>query len=74
MTFELETEYIELYKLLKVVSLCSSGGEAKHAIDSGLVNVNGVIETRRRCKIRVGDRILFGEDTPEEILVVQAAG
>lgn len=73
MTFGLETEYIELYKLLKALSLCASGGEAKHAIDSGLVNVNGVTETRRRCKIRVGDRILFGEDNPEEILVVQPA-
>ena len=70
-TFELNGEYIELYKLLKALALCGSGGEAKHAIDEGMITVNGVAETRRRYKVRAGDRLLFGD---EEIAVVAAAG
>lgn len=62
MIFELETEYIELYKLLKAATLCASGGEAKHCIDSGFVAVNGVVETRRRCKVRHGDRVQFDNE------------
>lgn len=66
-SFELSGEYIELYKLLKVLALCGSGAEAKHAIDEGLVEVNGAVETRRRYKVRVGDRITAGD---EEIIIV----
>jgi ribosome-associated protein len=34
-----------------------SGGEAKHLIQSGEVQVNGVTETRRGRKLAVGDRV-----------------
>ncbi len=68
-SFELNGEYIELYKLLKAMALCGSGAEAKHAIDEGIITVNGEVETRRRYKVRMGDRILFGD---EEIEVVAA--
>jgi len=44
--------FIELYKLLKVLAWCSSGGEAKALIDCGQVKVNGEIELRKRCKIK----------------------
>lgn len=66
MIFEIETEYVELFKLLKAATLCGSGGEAKYCIDSGFVHVNGAVETRRRCKIRHGDRVLFND---EEVIV-----
>ncbi len=46
--------FIELYKLLKVLAWCSSGGEAKAFIDSGRVKVDGNIELRKRCKIKPG--------------------
>ena len=50
---ELESEFVELYKILK------SGGSAKQAIANGLVSVNGEVETRKRKKIRAGDQIDF---------------
>ncbi len=56
---ELETEFVELYKILKFEGLSESGGEAKQAITEGLVQVNGEIETRKRKKIRPGDQIDF---------------
>lgn len=61
--FKLEdSEYIELIKLLKVTNICSSGGEAKHFVTEGEVKLNGVIESRKRAKLRIGDKIeIFNE-------------
>jgi ribosome-associated protein len=56
---ELESEFVELYKLLKFEGLSESGGSAKQAIANGLVSVNGEVETRKRKKIRAGDQIDF---------------
>lgn len=59
-TFELEGhDFIELNKLLKIMQLVGSGGEAKQFIDEGLVQVNGKVETQRRKKLRPGDKVLF---------------
>ena len=52
-----ESEYIELIKLLKVTNICGSGGEAKHIVDEGEVKRNGEIESRKRAKLRSGDKI-----------------
>ena len=67
----LKFEYVELNKLLKVVNLVSSGGEAKQVIDKGLVKVNGQVETQRRKKIRIGDRVIYRD---QEIVVEQREG
>ena len=56
---QLESEFVELYKILKFEGLAESGGNAKQAIAEGLVSVNGEIETRKRKKIRAGDQIDF---------------
>ena len=56
---ELETEFVELYKILKFEGLSESGDNAKQAIADGLVSVNGEVETRKRKKIRPGDQIDF---------------
>ena len=56
---ELESEFVELYKILKFEGLTESGGNAKQAIADGLVSVNGEVETRKRKKIRAGDQIDF---------------
>ena len=56
---ELESEFVELYKILKFEGLAESGGDAKQAIADGLVSVNGEVETRKRKKIRPGDQIDF---------------
>lgn len=55
--FEIEGDYIELFKLLKASGVCSTGGEAKILIDDGAVKVNGEIETRKRKKIVPEDRV-----------------
>ena len=58
--FELDGhEYIELHSLLKVTGLCESGGVAKLLISDGLVQVDGAVETRKRCKIRTGQIVNF---------------
>ena len=54
---------VELYKILKFEGLLGSGGEAKAAIDSGLVKVNGEVETRKRRQINAGDIIEIGGET-----------
>ncbi|MFP4023833.1 MAG: RNA-binding S4 domain-containing protein [Thiohalospira sp.] len=56
------TEFIELIKLLKVTNICSSGGEAKQMVDMGEVKLNGETESRKRAKLRAGDKIeIFNE-------------
>jgi ribosome-associated protein len=52
-------DYIELNKLLKVMGLSDSGGMAKMAVSDGLVKVDGVVELRKRCKIRSGQIVEF---------------
>ncbi|MDH3629826.1 MAG: RNA-binding S4 domain-containing protein [Gammaproteobacteria bacterium] len=56
---ELESEFVELFKILKFEGLADSGGDAKQAIAEGRVSVNGEIETRKRKKIKAGDQIDF---------------
>lgn len=66
MTFDLEgRDFIELNNLLKVTGLCPSGGIAKMVIADGEVLVDGVVETRKRCKVRSGQRVEFSEQQIE---------
>ncbi|MDT8337808.1 MAG: RNA-binding S4 domain-containing protein [Sulfurimonas sp.] len=65
MQFELKDEYIELYKLLKVLDLVDSGAEAKMVVADGHVRRNGDIELRKRAKIVRGDVIEVAEVTIE---------
>lgn len=60
------SQFIELNNLLKVIGLCESGGRANTVISNGEVRVDGEIEQRKRCKIRVGQII---EYAGEEITV-----
>ena len=60
-SFSLATEFIELFKLLKVTGLCDSGGMAKCAIAQSEVKVDGQVETRKACKIRKGQQVEFCE-------------
>ncbi|WP_321365479.1 RNA-binding S4 domain-containing protein [uncultured Desulfuromusa sp.] len=59
-------KFIELYKILKIEGLSSSGGEAKAVIAAGQVLVNGATETQKRKKITAGDTVEFNS---EKILV-----
>ena len=51
---QIRGEFIELHKLLKLMGVCASGGEAKALVASGAVQVDGQTELRKACKIRVG--------------------
>jgi ribosome-associated protein len=55
--FELKDDYIELYKLIKIMDLVDSGAQAKLIIADGYVRRNGEIETRKRAKIESGETI-----------------
>ena len=56
-------EFIELNRLLKLMSLVSSGGEANMFISDGQVMVNGEVELRKRNKIKAGFKIKFDGKT-----------
>ena len=56
-SFEIDTEYIQLDKLLKVCRIAYSGGQAHDMVEQGIVKVNDITETRKRAKIRPGDKV-----------------
>lgn len=66
-TFEIKGEYIELIKLLKAAGVVENGAEAQAMVVAGQVKVNGQPESRKRAKIRPGDRV----ETPQGIIEVQ---
>ena len=57
MKYTLMDEYIELFKLLKVLDLVDSGAQAKFLVADGYVHRSGEVETRKRAKIIRGDVI-----------------
>jgi ribosome-associated protein len=50
-----ETKTIQLDQFLKLTGMAETGGHAKILIQGGHVKLNGVIETRRKKKIKPGD-------------------
>ncbi|TWI08186.1 RNA-binding S4 domain-containing protein [Aerolutibacter ruishenii] len=52
--FPLDRDFVELNQLLKLVGLCDSGGAGKAIVASGVVQVDGVTELRKTCKIHAG--------------------
>ena len=67
MIFELKDDYIELYKLIKVLDLVDSGAQAKYIVSEGYVFRNGEVETRKRAKIIAGDILVVGDDVTIEV-------
>lgn len=62
-TSDPRSEFIKLDQFLKLADIVQSGGEAKHLIRSGAVQVNDAEETRRGRKLRHGDVVTVdGED------------
>ena len=55
--FNLNADYIELVKLLKIFGIGNTGGQAKQIISAGLVRLNGVTEYRVRAKLRKDDLV-----------------
>lgn len=60
---EVRGDYIQLDQLLKTTGLCHSGGYAHSEIDAGQVRVDGLVETRKRAKLRPGQQVRYGEET-----------
>ena len=60
--FELDRSHVELNQLLKLAGLCDSGGAGKALVASGAVSVDGVVELRKTCKIRAGQRVMLGDN------------
>ncbi|WP_107220640.1 RNA-binding S4 domain-containing protein [Thauera aromatica] len=67
--FAVRGEHIQLDQLLKAAGLVDSGGAAHVAVAEGRVRVDGKLETRKRAKLRVGQRVRFGG---EEVELVEA--
>lgn len=57
MDFELKSDYIELIKLLKVTGIAESGGMAKQMVMDSEVEYNGVVDLRKRLKVKKGDLV-----------------
>ena len=53
---------IELCQFIKFGGLTGSGGDAKQAISEGRVLLNGAVETQKRKKLAVGDRVTVDAD------------
>ena len=67
--FPLNREFVQLNQLLKLTGLCDSGGAGKALVAGGTVSLDGSIELRKNCKIRVGQVVTLGD---VEITVVAA--
>ena len=54
-SIKINGEFIELGKLLKLINVISSGGEAKYYLRENIVYVNGEEENRRGKKLYPND-------------------
>ncbi|MGG4606802.1 ribosome-associated protein YbcJ [Providencia sp. Me31A] len=54
--------HVELCDLLKIEGWAESGAMAKAMIAEGLVQVDGIVETRKRCKIVAGKIVSMGDE------------
>ncbi len=58
---EINGDMIRLGQFLKLADLIDSGGEAKVAIASGDVTVNGEVDLRRGRQLHPGDVVAVGD-------------
>ncbi|MCT2388252.1 ribosome-associated protein YbcJ [Erwinia pyrifoliae] len=59
-TFSLgDRPHVDLCDLMKLEGWVESGAMAKSVIADGHVTVNGTVETRKRCKIVAGQKVVF---------------
>jgi ribosome-associated protein len=63
-----EREYIKLDQFLKLAQFVETGGQAKHLIQSGMVQVNGNVETRRGRKLYHGDTVQIDEELVQVLM------
>ena len=61
--FEVNGDYIPLIQLLKACNLVQTGGEAQIVVIEGEVKYNGVVDYRKRLKVKKGDVVEFDGET-----------
>ncbi len=61
--FAVRGDHIQLDQLLKTLGLVDSGGAAHAAVEAGQVRVDGKVESRKRAKLRPGQRVNFAGET-----------
>ena len=59
MTQDILAKHIELNAFLKIKGIEGTGGNIKIIIRSGLVKVNGKVETRNKRKLHAGDVVEY---------------
>lgn len=59
--FAVRGDYIQLDQLLKACGLVMTGGEAHRVVESGAVRVDGKPESRKRAKLRPGQRVRLAD-------------
>jgi ribosome-associated protein len=57
--FKLIGDHIPLIQLLKATNLVGTGGEAQIVVSEGLVKYNGVVDYRKRLKVKQRDVVEF---------------
>ena len=57
--FKVEGDYIPMIQLLKATHLVDTGGEAQIVVAEGEVKYNGVVDYRKRLKVKKGDVVEF---------------
>ena len=67
--FTLDREHVQLNQLLKLTGLAGSGGAGKAMVAAGGVTVDGNPESRKTCKLKVGQVVRAGDT---EIRIVGA--
>jgi ribosome-associated protein len=61
--FKVTGDYITMIQLLKAVNLVGTGGEAQAVVTDGEVKYNGVVDYRKRLKVKKGDVVEFEGNT-----------
>ncbi|BAU53755.1 RNA-binding S4 domain-containing protein [Mucilaginibacter gotjawali] len=61
--FKVNGDYIPLIQLLKAANLVQTGGEAQIVVTEGEVMYNGMVDYRKRLKVKPGDTVEFRGET-----------
>jgi len=61
--FKLNGDFIPMIQLLKAAGLVQTGGEAQIVVTEGEVKYNGVVDYRKRLKVKQGDIVEFNGKT-----------
>jgi ribosome-associated protein len=66
--YALQDQYIELFKLIKLLDLVDTGAQAKMIVADGYVDRNGEVELRKRAKIIKNDLLIIGGDVTIKVI------